>query len=52
MNGITARIFFLGACIVLAILLLKQVVTTIVGGIIFAAALAVFGGLSNGFRKK
>ncbi|MFZ0821864.1 MAG: hypothetical protein WAM91_17505 [Candidatus Acidiferrales bacterium] len=52
MNRKTARILFLAACIVIAILLLKQVVTTIVGGFIFAVALLVFGGLSNGFRKK
>ena len=51
MNGKKARIFFVGACLIVAILMLTQVVTLIVGGIIFAVALAVFGGLSNGFRK-
>ncbi len=52
MNGKTARVFFVGACVILAILLLKQVVTTTVGGLIFVAALVVFGVPSKGFRKK
>ncbi len=43
---------YLGACVVLAVLLLTGSITTIVGGIIFAVALVVFGGLSNGFRRK
>jgi hypothetical protein len=52
MNGKKARLFFVSACIVIAILLLMQVVTITVGGIIFAVALVAFGVPSNGFRKK
>ena len=51
MNGKKARIFFIGTCLILAILLVTQVVTPIVGGFIFAVALAAFGGASHGFRK-
>jgi hypothetical protein len=51
MNGKKAGIFFLGACLILAILLLMQVLTPIVGGIIFAVALVAFGVPSNSFRK-
>ncbi len=42
---------FLGTCILLAILLITRVITPLVSGIIFAAALVLFGGLSGGFRK-
>jgi hypothetical protein len=52
MNAKIAGLFFLGACIILAVLLLKQVVTPTVGSLIFAGALVVFGVLSNGFRKR
>jgi len=52
MNGKIARIFFVATCLVLAILMLAHVLTPIVGTAIFAVALFVFGGLSNGFRKK
>lgn len=51
MNGKMARAFFIGACLMIAILLLTQVVTPIVGGIIFVVALLAFGVPSNGFRK-
>ncbi len=51
MNGKKARIFFLITCVILAILLLTQVFTFIVSGIIFAVALVVFGVPSNGFRR-
>ena len=43
MNGKKARIFFVGTCLILAILLLTQVLTPIVGGIIFTVALIAFG---------
>ena len=43
---------FLGTCLLLAILLITQVITPVVSGIIFSLALVVFGGLSNGFRKR
>jgi hypothetical protein len=41
---------FLGTCIALAILLLNQSITPLVGGSLFAIALVLFGGLSRGFR--
>lgn len=47
-----AAFIFLGVCLVLAALLLLQIITPIVSGAFFAVALAVFGGLSKGFRKK
>lgn len=52
MNGKNAKIIFLVACIILAILLLTKVITPIASGIIFAIALVLLGGLSGGFRKK
>ena len=51
MNRKKAALFFLGTCMILAVLLLMQVVTPIVGGFIFAVALVAFGVPSNGFRK-
>jgi hypothetical protein len=51
MNRKKAGIFFLGTCVILAILLLTQVLTPIVGAIVFAVALVAFGVPSNGFRK-
>ena len=51
MNRKTAGIFFLGTCVILAILLLTQVLTPIVSAFIFAVALVAFGVPSNGFRK-
>lgn len=42
---------FLGICLVLAILLLMQVITPVISACIFALALVVLGGLSQGFRK-
>jgi hypothetical protein len=52
MNRRKAGIFFLGTCLILAMLLLTQVVTPIVGAFIFAVALVAFGVPSNGFRKR
>jgi len=51
MNRKKAGIFFLGTCLILAILMLTQVLTPIVGGVVFAVALVAFGVPSNGFRK-
>jgi hypothetical protein len=51
MNGKKAGIFFLCACLILAVPVLTQVLMPIVGGIIFAVALVAFGVPSNGFRK-
>jgi hypothetical protein len=42
---------FLGVCIILAILLLLNIIKPLIGGIIFASTLLVFGLLSRGFRK-
>ncbi len=37
---------FLGACVLLAILLITRIITPLIGGIVFAVALVLFGGLS------
>jgi hypothetical protein len=46
-NAVTS---FVIVCVILAILLLTLVISSIVGTIAFAVALALFGGLSKGFR--
>jgi hypothetical protein len=51
MNKKSAAIWFLGICVLLAILLITKVIDPIVSGFIFAIALVVLGGLSRGFRK-
>ena len=51
MKGKPARLMFLGVCAVLAILLLTRIITPVIGSLIFAVALIVFGGLSGGFRR-
>ncbi len=51
MNGKAARIIFLTVCILLAILLVTKVITPIISGSIFAAALVLFGGFSKGFKR-
>lgn len=43
---------FLATSILLAFLLLRQVITPIVGGALFAIALAVLGGISRGFTRE
>ncbi len=50
MNGRLARLLFAATCLVVAILLLTHVIKPVVSGVVFALALAVFGGMSNGFR--
>ena len=50
MNRKTAIVSFLAVCIALAVLLLTQIVTPVIGSAIFAIALVLFGGLSRGFR--
>jgi len=52
MNGKTAAIIFVGVCVVLAILLLFGAISPLVSGSLFAIALVLLGGISNGFRKK
>jgi hypothetical protein len=49
MTGKKAAIFFLGACVILAILMGMHVVTFIV--IIFAVAFVALGVPSHGFRR-
>jgi hypothetical protein len=51
-NGIKARVLFIVICLILAGLMLARVLTYIAGGVIFAVALAICGGLSDGFRRK
>ncbi len=51
MNGRTARFLFLGICVILAILLITKTISPILSGSIFAIALVVLGGLSQGFKK-
>ncbi|HEY6951190.1 MAG TPA: hypothetical protein VI758_02215 [Bacteroidota bacterium] len=52
MNAKFAVVCFLATCLILAILLLFHFIAPPVSGMLFAVALAVFGGLSKGFRKK
>jgi uncharacterized membrane protein len=51
MNRKTAALSFLAICLVLVILLLAKTITALVGGIIFALALALFGVISRGFTR-
>jgi uncharacterized membrane protein len=51
MNKRPAAWVLLGICLVLAILLFTKVITPVISGCIFALALVVLGGLSQGFRK-
>ncbi len=51
MKGKPARMVFLIVCVILAVLLLARVIPPMTSGIVFAIALAVLGGLSQGFRK-
>jgi hypothetical protein len=52
MKAKPARFIFAVVCVILAILLLAQLITVIVGALIFAVALAIFGSISKGFRRK
>jgi hypothetical protein len=51
MSGKIAGISFLLVCVVLAILLVTKTISNINSAGIFAVALVVLGGLSNGFRR-
>ena len=51
MSGKTAVLSFLVVCVFLAILVLNQVMSLKVSGLIFAIALVLFGLFSRGFRK-
>ena len=50
MSRTVALALFLPVCLTLALLLLTQVISVILGTIVFAVALALFGVLSRGFR--
>ena len=50
MKRTIAVTFFLGVCLILALLLLTKTITLIISSLIFAIALVIFGGLSRGFR--
>lgn len=52
MKRINAVASFLSVCVILAILLLTQTITSATGAISFAVALVIFGSESNGFRGK
>ena len=52
MRAKTAGLIFLGICLALAVLLILDVISFIVAGIIFAAALAGLGLASRGFRNR
>jgi len=49
MNKKTAALGFVTICLVVAILLLTNAISPLVGGILFAIALALFGLISKGF---
>ena len=51
MNRRLAGFLFLGTCVVLAVLLVTRRIGAVFGCFAFAAALAVCGGLSRGFRR-
>jgi hypothetical protein len=51
MNRRLALSLLLTTSIVLAVLLLLDVITPLLSGIIFAVALVLFGALSRGYRK-
>jgi hypothetical protein len=44
-------LLFFGTCVVLGILVLLNIISSMVGAIIFAVALVTFGLLSRGFKK-
>jgi hypothetical protein len=52
MDKTIAGVFFLGTCVVLAVLLLTGTISPLVSGSVFALALIAVGGLSRGFRKE
>lgn len=51
MNRKLALISFVSVCLIVAVLLLTAIISFIVGAIIFAISLALFGSLSKGFKK-
>jgi hypothetical protein len=46
-----AALLFVAICLTLAFLLVTQIITPLVGGLLFAMALALFGVMSRGFTK-
>jgi len=50
-NGSTAASALLAVCVVLVVLLMARVITSLIAGIVFAAALMALGVASRGFRR-
>lgn len=51
MNARAAILVFLAVCIILAVLLLTDTITSVVAGSLFAAALVIVGIASRGFTR-
>jgi hypothetical protein len=51
MNRKMATLSFAAICLVLALLLITKTITPLIGGIVFAIALASLGVISVGFTK-
>lgn len=51
MSRNTAVLLFFGTCVVIGILVLFNIITSMIGVIIFAVALVTFGLLSRGYKK-
>ena len=52
MDGKIAVILLVNICVILAVLLLIQAITPLVGGVVFAVVLVTLGSLSKGFRRR
>jgi len=52
MNRKTAALSFLVICLILALLLVTKTISPVVGGIVFALALAGLGVISRGFTSE
>ena len=52
MDGKIAVILLVNICVILAVLLVIQAITPLVGGVVFAVVLLTLGGLSKGFRRR
>ena len=51
MNRTRAAVVFVVISAALAVLVITKAIPAVVGGLVFAAALAILGVLSRGFRK-
>jgi len=52
MDGKIAVILLVNICVILAVLLIIQAITPLVGGVVFAVVLVTLGSLSKGFRRR